>query len=359
MVSSPHKPVQRELFASGPDASPIKDFSSDEEYEYFDNADESWRPSNDSFTSCETSFMSDDDNQTHLHQQPKHVVFESALDELFRFCSKCGKPVSSLTKHTTGSLLTVKYTCLGNHTVTWHSQPLVRGQPAGNLLIPAAILLTGSSFTDFDNFANSLNISFPSQTTYTDVQNTYLVPSIDAEYNMQQTALSVFFEDKPVFVLGDGRCDSPGYNAKYCSYSIMDEETKLILDFSLIQKTQTTSSVAMEKEAFKKTIDSLEDQGVEVIGVATDRHAGISALIRNEYPELKHEYDMWHSAKSIGKKLSKKATKKETKELMPWVKSIQNHLWYCSATADGDYVVCYHYMSMTVIYGLEMFLICL
>ena len=32
-----------------------------------------------------------------------------------------------------------------------------------------------------------------------------------------------------VLVGGDGRCDSPGSSAKYCTYTLMESETKLIL----------------------------------------------------------------------------------------------------------------------------------
>ena len=45
----------------------------------------------------------------------------------------------------------------------------------------------------------------------------------------------------------DGRCDSPGYSANYCTYSLMDNATGLILDYSLVQVTETGTSVAMDK----------------------------------------------------------------------------------------------------------------
>ena len=50
---------------------------------------------------------------------------------------------------------------------------------------------------------------------------------------------------------GDGRCDSPGYSAKYCTYYIMDSVSGLILDYNLVQSTETESSVAMEKEGLQ------------------------------------------------------------------------------------------------------------
>lgn len=42
--------------------------------------------------------------------------------------------------------------------------------------------------------------------------------------------------DKSRVVLGgDGRCYSPGYSAKYCSYSLIDLESNKIIDVQLVQ----------------------------------------------------------------------------------------------------------------------------
>ena len=40
---------------------------------------------------------------------------------------------------------------------------------------------------------------------------------------------------KQIVLGGDARCDSPGYSAKYGSYSLMDLETNKILDIQLVQ----------------------------------------------------------------------------------------------------------------------------
>ena len=37
-----------------------------------------------------------------------------------------------------------------------------------------------------------------------------------------------------ITVSGDGRCDSPGYNAKYCSYTLMHLPTHKILAMALV-----------------------------------------------------------------------------------------------------------------------------
>ena len=43
-----------------------------------------------------------------------------------------------------------------------------------------------------------------------------------------------------VDVCGDGRCDSPAHSAKYGTYTLMDEKTNLIIEFSVVQVTEVT-----------------------------------------------------------------------------------------------------------------------
>jgi len=44
---------------------------------------------------------------------------------------------------TSGTLFEVNGTCPDEHVLHWQSQPVVRHIPAGNLLLAAAILLSG------------------------------------------------------------------------------------------------------------------------------------------------------------------------------------------------------------------------
>ena len=75
----------------------------------------------------------------------------------------------------------------------------------------------------------------------------------------------------------DGRCDGPGYSAKYCKYSLMDSATDLILDYKLIQSSETGSSVAVEKEGLRRSLNYLLERNVSINTIATDRHKGVDA----------------------------------------------------------------------------------
>lgn len=54
------------------------------------------------------------------------------------------------------------------------------------------------------------------------------------------------------------------------------------------------------------------------------------------YKGIDHQYDVWHFAKSICKKLRKAGQKKANKLLLEWIPAINNHLWWCANTCKGD-----------------------
>ena len=62
-------------------------------------------------------------------------------------------------------------------------------------------------------------------------------------------------------------------------------------------------------------------------------------MMRDYYPHISHQFDVWHFAKSIKKRLSKLAKKKDKKELNDWIKSIINHFWWCSASCDNNFEI--------------------
>eukprot|EP00731_Ephydatia_muelleri_P001289 Em0001g1289a len=134
------------------------------------------------------------------------------------------------------------------------------------------------------------------------LQKEYLFPVIHTAYVHQQEALIAFLEGKHLYLSGDGRCDSPGYSAKYCTYSLMDNATDLILDYSLVQVTETGCSVTMEKEGLERCLTNVLAKDVLVKSITTDRHTGVSALLKRKYPTID---DVWHLAKSIVKKQEK------------------------------------------------------
>ena len=119
-----------------------------------------------------------------------------------------------------------------------------------------------------------------SESTFHTLQKEYLYPVLHTTYVQQQQTVTEFLRGKPLQLSGDGRCDSPGHSAKYCTYSLMDSVTDLILDYSLVQVTETGSSVAMEKEGLQRCLSNVLSSGLQIESIATDRHTSVGALMK-------------------------------------------------------------------------------
>jgi len=87
-------------------------------------------------------------------------------------------------------------------------------------------------------------LKFFSHTTYYNIQNKYLFPVVNKAWNEERNSvLDEVKRNGPVNLIGDGRCDSPGHNAKYCTYTMMTDDGK-VATFNVVQVTEVTSSPA-------------------------------------------------------------------------------------------------------------------
>jgi len=258
----------------------------------------------------------------------KCIVNQTQLDKLLHYCQVCSSPVSELHKSTHGSMITVHTLCLQNHEHTWKSQPTnSKNIPEGNILIPAAILCTGGTFQVLHNFAKSLKLNFISKASFYKTQDNIVLPIIEHQYKEQQQTVinDIKSRNQPVDLC-----------AKYGTYSVMDEISGRILDFSLVHVSEVNSSNAMEYEGCKRSLNNLLSQNVNIRCLTTDRHTQITAQLKANYPNIVHQYDVWHLAKWVTKKLTKQAKSKAKKELEPWIHSISNHLWWCVKECKKD-----------------------
>ena len=270
---------------------------------------------------------------------PKYIVFEEELLKLFGRCLEYGDEVLEKELLKKGSALKVTTLCKNSHSKEWVSQPLVNRAAAGNVLLSGAILFTGNTFSRVSEVASAINLAFLSKSDYHNWQKKHLFPVINDRWQQEKAAvLADLLDRNSVTLLGDGRCDSPGYSAKYGTYTMMDKESEKIVDFEVCHVKQSTSSQAMEKRGFKLCLDRALNSGIPVGVVGTGRHTDIKALMKSEYKDLgvEHQVDVWHLTKNIKSKLVTKAKKKECRDLSPWIKSVTNHMWWSAMTCDGN-----------------------
>ncbi|XP_055061157.2 uncharacterized protein [Misgurnus anguillicaudatus] len=185
-----------------------------------------------------------------------------------------------------------------------------------------------------------MNMGFVGQSTFFNIQDTYCLGAIKDMWESKSSAAIQRLKTKDgVVVLGDGRMDSPGYCAQYCSYTTMENDSKEIISVVTIDKRQTgRNSVVMEKEAFVTTMDKLLSE-LKISEVCTDAHAQIASTMNQTTGRYKgtgvvHSWDVWHGAKNLAKKISAAAQQSGQKILLHWVKDIVNHFWFCCKNAD-------------------------
>ena len=163
---------------------------------------------------------------------------------------------------------------------------------SGNFLLAACILLTGGLFAKMSSFFDLLNLVFISKSTFYVVQSTYILPMIHAAWTRERSRVWELLGKKKLAVAGDGRCDSPGYSAKYGTYTMMDTASQLIIDFELVQVTQASSSVGMEKLGFQTLMHRLQTAKLNIATIITDRSPQVKALMKNAYANVNHQFDI-------------------------------------------------------------------
>ncbi|XP_072772653.1 uncharacterized protein [Nerophis lumbriciformis] len=225
------------------------------------------------------------------HKEPKYIIFESCLQSLVKWC----------------------------HCPACGSQDI---SPSWDL-----------------NVLNSIGVVTYVKSTFFNHQELILQPAIKKVWEEQQrthlTMLQV--EGRPLVLGGDWRADSPGHSAKFGTYTTMELEANVVLDLQVVQSNECHGSYHMEMEGLKRMVELLISWDLDVGVLVTDRHRQITTWIRENMPNTRHCYDIWHVAKSIGKKLKAIDKLKDCEDLKPWVLSIINHLyWAAVSTPPGE-----------------------
>ncbi|ELT88085.1 hypothetical protein CAPTEDRAFT_126630, partial [Capitella teleta] len=214
----------------------------------------------------------------------------------------------------------------------WVSQPTVNYVRMGNLLLAAATLFNGLTFSRMEELAKSINLAFPTSRACTKLQRKWLHPAIDQEWK-QEVELVVEEtrqQHQPLCLAGDGRSDSPGFNAHYGSYTLMNispDVAPKILSMELVDVAEVPNSAHMETEGLKRCIASIEAENISIDTITTDQHMTVQKIMRTEYPKIDHQLDLWHVSNNLTKKMTAKTKQRGMEELGDWIRCISNHLW--------------------------------
>jgi hypothetical protein len=108
-------------------------------------------------------------------------------------------------------------------------------------MVSAAILYSGNTYTALADFSAALDMQFLSKTTYNKIQKNVLLPVVQEAWTEERKGADAGLQSARVIVAGDCRCDSPGHNAKYGSYSLMSISNRKIVALNLVQVSEVNS----------------------------------------------------------------------------------------------------------------------
>ncbi|KAG0410343.1 hypothetical protein HPB47_012530, partial [Ixodes persulcatus] len=216
----------------------------------------------------------------------KFIVFETSLKELFRVCRKCHAPCESVSK-VSGTLLKVQTLCVNSHCLLWKSQPILHGKPAGSVLMSAAILFTGASPTSvlrvpylFEYKAVTI-IRRGGTRTFFNYQRGYLLPAINRIWQQQQDELFSELVGHEVDLAGDGQYDSPGFCAKYMTYSLHAAQVNRILHFEQVQVGENKMQWVRQRSGEELISCITTDEVVQIWSPDENAYFALEATARN------------------------------------------------------------------------------
>jgi len=344
----------------------LSQFQYDEETDLdYENEYEEENPSSEEFSSqdfsqekkpCEESFFGKE-----AIDDPKVICSLSLLLSLFDTCRQpnCGSACdrSNTTWTFSGAMITITTTCNSNHTTKWSSSPTVgtgKSKVATiNALLGTYSYLSGLNVKKMLEFLGRLRIVCVSKSFIYKLQTKVLYHVIWAFWQYMQAReihevkKSQAETGRSLDVAADGKFDSPGFSAFYCSYFVMDLLTKKVLGFWVATKEMATSSSMMEPLAAKEVLlDLAHGHDLRIDTVTTDRSSSMKTMMSelgldlpDGYITPAHLFDIWHVIKGVNKDLFKASKLKSCLVLSAWQPSIINQMWHAFSSCQGSEVL--------------------
>ena len=301
----------------------------------------------------ELSGSAQSDNEESLFYQyidaKKAIIFLPSLLQLFSVCRVpgCGSAVDQddINIKTNGAMVSVACLCNSGHKTDWDSGPMLgtgtRAVAVINILLATYCLITGLHLQQILDFFQHLRIWCFGKSFFYNLQEKALQKIIWAQWQFQQKkCLDMVKENQisgyPINLASDGKYDSPGFTAAYCTYTVQDLRTQAIVGIYVAHKNQVKSSSEMEPFAAKTLLLNLAvEHSLQITSITTDRSSSVKTAISElaeelpeDYSPIVHYYDIWHFIKSILKDLWKACKLKTCSDLQEWIPSITNQLWW-------------------------------
>ncbi|KAL2087073.1 hypothetical protein ACEWY4_018132 [Coilia grayii] len=269
-----------------------------------------------------------------VQRTPTYIVYENCLMELFQVCPVCTRE-SDVRVRRLGTFLTVQQHCRHcQYSRRWNSQPILGSTPAGNLQLSAAVYVNGASFFSIEKIFKTMNLKMFHHDTFRRHARMYIEPAIVHKWRTAQGGmLAELCQQQNVILGGDMRTDSPGQNARFGSYTMMDLRRNTVIDVQLVESSEIAGNDHMEQEGLERSLTVLKDHDVKPDCVVTDSHPKTQEFLSEA--TFTHYFDVGHIEKGLSKKLRKISQRKDCRKLKKWLRSIKNHLYWTAVSSTS------------------------
>ena len=159
----------------------------------------------------------------------------------------------------------------------------------------SSVLLSGNNFSKVARLCKSANLKFVSESTFYRVQRRYCAPAIEKYWQTERQAQIAAHQNKDLAVAGDGRNDSPGHSARYCTNTLIDTGSNAVLEQEVVDVRQADGkSPSMEKIGCRSALLHVK-QALRVIELVTDGSPQIMKMMKSEpdFTNITHSLDVW------------------------------------------------------------------
>nr|XP_034317028.1 uncharacterized protein LOC105338236 [Crassostrea gigas] len=325
--------IIKEIFGSSDDEHDEEDDGGSDDGDEEEKGNEMWQ-----------NISSDkDQEEMNILSDRRFVVGERELLDLLKrsTCKECGDPIiqsSIVEAEKIAAGIKYKYTCTNGHVGKWISTPFYGGRSAVAILLQLMVLLSGASWDQVNMGAKFINLAIGSARQFYRMQLQYRV-AVQKVFTKHMEDIGDKLKEIPLSLAVDVRYDTPGFCANKSTAVFMDVNSKHIIHLEIGDSREVgRHSPKMERLLIERGLNYILNVSPYVVWeIISDASRNIISMMRTDpFKHLQHSLDIWHKAKKLAFLLGEIAKKAANKDLLPWIRPIINHFWYCCSASKGN-----------------------